>query len=168
MNCWYIEQNFTGCQLPDFEQLFFLFITPIILVCLCLFVFLCTRRSCVAVEFCWLAVTVACCSAECLDVSSILQSAAVTTLVRLLQSLPLYSKNSFPVRFSLEMWLWLKIPFFFCLWWPPLSFLSCTCGLGIQMKYIDEESKIYCKQWSFVFTWSSSCYINYISSAWIT
>lgn len=44
----------------------------------CVFL-LCTRRSCVAVEYCWLAVKVACCSAECLDVSSILQNAPVIT-----------------------------------------------------------------------------------------
>ncbi len=36
-------------------------------------VFLCTRRSCLAVEFCWLAVKVRCCSAECLAVSGFLQ-----------------------------------------------------------------------------------------------
>lgn len=38
---------------------------------------LCTRRSCAAVEYCWLAVKVACCSAECLAVSSILLIAPV-------------------------------------------------------------------------------------------
>lgn len=35
----------------------------------CVFV-LCTRRSCVAVEFCWLAVKVACCSAAMCPVFS--------------------------------------------------------------------------------------------------
>jgi len=50
----------------------------ILLIFLPVFV-LCIRRSCVAVEFCWLAVKVACCSAECADVSSILQNGPVTT-----------------------------------------------------------------------------------------
>ncbi|TRY58012.1 hypothetical protein DNTS_034771 [Danionella cerebrum] len=35
------------------------------------------RRSCVAVELCWLAVKVECCGAECLAVSSILLIAPV-------------------------------------------------------------------------------------------
>lgn len=77
----------------------------------CLVYFLCTRRSCLAVEFCWLAVKIRCCSAECLAVSGFLQFAAVAGVVEVKQHLQknsvaeaLSSVKCLLLCYSLESW----------------------------------------------------------------
>lgn len=77
--------------------------------------FLCTRRSCLAVVFCWLAVKIRCCSAECLAVSGFLQFAAVAGVVEVKQHLrnkKIGGQSAVVcqiVLHSLESWEYLKL-----------------------------------------------------------
>lgn len=53
----------TVCYSPDVFKFIWPSVCDIWILTQCLVYFLCTRRSCLAVEFCWLAVKIRCCSA---------------------------------------------------------------------------------------------------------
>ncbi len=80
----------TVCYSPDVFKFIWPFVCDIWILTQCLVYFLCTRRSCLAVEFCWLAVKIQCCSAECLAVSGFLQISAVAGVVKVKQHLQIH------------------------------------------------------------------------------